>query len=152
MPEPRPFLRALFDAAVAAAMPTDRIAPFLPPRPAGRTVVVGAGKGAAQLAQALEAAWDGPLEGVVVTRYGYAAPCERIEVLEAAHPEPDAAGLAAGRRLLAAVEGLGPDDLVIALIAGGGSALLPAPPPGLTLADEIASTGRCSPPAPRSPP
>ena len=101
-------------------------------------MVIGAGKGAAQLAQALEAAWDGPLEGVVVTRYGYAAPCERIEVLEAAHPEPDAAGLAASRRLLAAVEGLGPDDLVIALIAGGGSALLPAPAAGLTLEDEIA--------------
>jgi hydroxypyruvate reductase len=138
MAEPRAFLRSLFGAAVAAAMPAERIAGFLPRKPAGRTVVVGAGKGAAQLAQALEAAWDGPLEGVVVTRYGYAAPCERIEVLEAAHPEPDAAGLAAGRRLLAAVAGLGPDDLVIALIAGGGSALLPAPAPGLTLEDEIA--------------
>ena len=136
--EPRPLLRALFDAAVAAAMPETRIRDFLPARPAGRTVVVGAGKGAAQLAAALEAAWDGPLDGVVVTRYGYAVPCERIEVLEAAHPEPDAAGLAAGQRLLAAVADLGPDDLVIALIAGGGSALLPAPPPGLTLADEIA--------------
>ncbi len=138
MPEPRPLLRALFEAAVAAAMPAQRILAFLPPKPAGRTIVVGAGKGAAQLAQALEEAWDGPLEGVVVTRYGYGAPCTSIEVLEAAHPEPDAAGLEASRRLLASVEGLGPDDLVIALIAGGGSALLPAPPPGLTLEDEIA--------------
>jgi hydroxypyruvate reductase len=138
MQDPRGFLRSLFTAAVAAAMPEKRIRAFLPAPPTGRTVVVGAGKGAAQLAQALEAAWEGPLEGVVVTRYGYAAPCERIEVLEAAHPEPDAAGLAATRRLFAAVEGLTPDDLVIALIAGGGSALLPSPPPGLSLADEIA--------------
>ena len=119
-------------------MPEGRIRAHLPPRPAGRTVVIGAGKGAAQLARAFEAAWDAPLAGVVVTRYGYAVPCERIEVLEAAHPEPDAAGLEAARRLLAAVAGLGPDDLVVALIAGGGSALLPAPPPGLTLADEVA--------------
>ncbi len=135
---PRPLLRALFDAAVAAAMPDARIRAYLPAKPRGRTVVVGAGKGAAQLARALEAAWDGPLEGVVVTRYGYAVPCASIAVLEAAHPEPDAAGLEASRRLLAAVSGLTADDLVIALIAGGGSALLPAPPPGLSLADEIA--------------
>jgi hydroxypyruvate reductase len=136
--EPRAFLRGLFDAAVAAAMPDRSIRAHLPPAPKGRTVVVGAGKGAAQLARALEDAWDGPLEGVVVTRYGYGAPTRRVEVLEAAHPEPDAAGLAATRHLFAAVEGLGPDDLVIALICGGGSALLPCPPPGMTLADEIA--------------
>lgn len=136
--EPRAFLRGLFDAAVAAALPEARVRAHLPERPRGRTVVVGAGKGAAQLAAALEAAWDGPLSGVVVTRYGYAAPCERIEVLEAAHPEPDAAGMAATRRLFATVEGLGPDDLVIALVCGGGSALLPCPPPGMTLEDEIA--------------
>ena len=134
----RALLRDLFDAAVAEAMPERRIAAFLPDPPKGRTVVVGAGKGAAQLAQALEAAWPGPLEGVVVTRYGYGAPCERIEVLEAAHPEPDEAGLIAAERLLDTVSGLGPDDLVIALVCGGGSALLPAPPPGLTLADDIA--------------
>ena len=138
MIDPRALLRGLFDAAVAAAMPDARIRAHLPAKPKGRTVVVGAGKGAAQLARALEAAWDGPLSGVVVTRYGYAVPCERIEVLEAAHPEPDAAGLAASRRLLDAVAGLTADDLVIALISGGGSALLPAPPDGLTLADEIA--------------
>lgn len=136
--EPRAFLRELFKAAVAAALPDVSIRAHLPEAPRGRTVVVGAGKGAAQLAQALEAAWEGPLEGVVVTRYGYGARCERIEVLEAAHPEPDAAGLEATRRLFAAVAGLGPDDLVIALVCGGGSALLPCPPGGLTLDDEIA--------------
>lgn len=136
--EPRAFLRGLFEAAVAAALPDVSIRAHLPEAPRGRTVVVGAGKGAAQLAQALEAAWEGPLEGVVVTRYGYGAPCERIEVLEAAHPEPDAAGLEATHRLFAALSGLGPDDLVIALVCGGGSALLPCPPAGLTLEDEIA--------------
>ncbi len=136
--EPRGFLHGLFDAAVEAAMPRHSIRAHLPERPKGRTVVVGAGKGAAQLAQALEDAWDGPLSGVVVTRYGYGAPCDRIEVLEAAHPEPDAAGLEATRRLFGAVRGLGPDDLVIALVCGGGSALLPCPPDGVSLADEIA--------------
>ena len=90
------------------------------------------------MAAALEKAWDGPLEGVVVTRYGYAAPCQRIRVIEAAHPVPDEAGLAASRTLLDQVAGLSADDLVIALISGGGSALLPSPPAGLTLADEIA--------------
>lgn len=134
----RELLASLFEAAVAAAMPEAGIRAHLPEPPRGRTVVIGAGKGAAQLAQALERAWDGPLSGVVVTRYGYGAPCERIEVLEAAHPEPDAAGLEATRRLFAAVEGLTADDLVIALICGGGSALLPAPPEGVTLEDEIA--------------
>lgn len=136
--EARVFLRRLFDAAVAAALPERVIAAHLPERPKGRTVVVGAGKGAAQLAQALERAWDGPLSGVVVTRYGYGAACGRIRVLEAAHPEPDAAGLVATRALFEAVAGLGPEDLVIALVCGGGSALLPCPPPGLTLEDEIA--------------
>ncbi len=146
----RALLRDLFDAAVAEAMPERRITAFLPDPPRGRTVVVGAGKGAAQLAQALEAAWPGPLEGTVVTRYGYGAPCQRIEVLEAAHPEPDEAGLIAAERLLDTVSGLGPDDLVIALVCGGGSALLPAPPPGLTLADESRSTARFWPPVHRS--
>jgi glycerate 2-kinase len=138
MSSDRALLVSLFEAAVAAAMPEAGIRAHLPEPPRGRTVVIGAGKGAAQLAQALERAWDGPLTGVVVTRYGYGAPCERIEVLEAAHPEPDAAGLEATRRLFAAVEGLTADDLVIALICGGGSALLPAPPEGVTLEDEIA--------------
>jgi len=138
IPDPRVFFAALFDAAVAAADPRRTIRAFLPARPRGRTVVIGAGKGSAQMAQALEVVWDGPLEGVVVTRYGYAARCRSVEVLEAAHPVPDAAGLEATRRLFAAVEGLTADDLVIALISGGGSALLPAPPAGMSLDDEIA--------------
>ncbi|MBE3636869.1 glycerate kinase type-2 family protein [Mangrovicoccus algicola] len=134
----RALLTRLFDAAVAAADPVQVLPRHLPPKPAGRTVVIGAGKGAAQLAAAFEAAWDGPLEGVVVTRYGYAVPCERIRVMEAAHPVPDAAGLEAAQALFDAVAGLGEDDLVVALVCGGGSALLPAPPEGLTLEDEAA--------------
>ncbi|WP_022980148.1 glycerate kinase [Ideonella sp. B508-1] len=133
---PRALLRAMFDAAVAAAQPARCLAAHLPPPPRGRTVVVGAGKAAAAMAQALETHWPGELSGTVVTRYGYAVPCRRIEVLEAAHPVPDEAGLAATQRILQQVQGLGPEDLVIALISGGGSALLVAPPPGLTLADK----------------
>ena len=136
--DPKSFLTAVFNAAVAAADPELTIRNHLPNKPKGRTIVVGAGKGSAQMAAALEKAWDGPLEGVVVTRYGYAAPCRRIRVLESAHPVPDAAGLEASKVLLDTVRGLTPDDLVIALISGGGSALLPSPPDGLTLADEIA--------------
>ena len=132
------FLVSLFDAALAAADPGITIREHLPARPTGRTIVVGAGKGAAQMAAAFEKAWDGPLEGTVVTRYRYAAPCERIEVIEAAHPVPDKAGLAAARRLIERVSGLSEDDLVVALICGGGSALLPAPAGSLTLDDEIA--------------
>src|SRR5262245_63401670 len=98
--DPRKFLIAIFDAAVKAADPELTVRNHLPAKPRGRTIVVGAGKGSAQMARALERAWDGPLEGVVVTRYGYGAPCERIEVLEAAHPVPDDAGLAASRRLI----------------------------------------------------
>ncbi|WP_429811333.1 glycerate kinase type-2 family protein [Ensifer sp. B1-9] len=136
--DPRSFLETLFTAAVAAADPEKVIAANLPERPKGRTVVVGAGKGAAQMAAAFERHWDGPLSGVVVTRYGYAAPCKNIEVLEASHPLPDENGLQASKRLLAEVSGLTENDLVVALVCGGGSALLPAPPPGLTLEDEIA--------------
>ncbi len=136
--EPQPFLTAIFKAAVAAADPELTIRRHLPAKPKGRTIVIGAGKGSAQMAAAFDKTWDGPLEGLVVTRYGYAAPCDRIEVLEAAHPVPDEAGLEAGRRLLDLVSGLTEDDLVVALVSGGGSALLPAPPNGLTLADEIA--------------
>lgn len=136
--DPRAFLAELFHAAVAAADPRGVLTAHLPERPRGRTIVIGAGKGAAQLAAAFEELWDGPLEGLVVTGYGYACPTRTIEVLEAAHPVPDNAGLVAGERLLAAVSGLTEDDLVVALICGGGSALLPAPPDGLTLDDEIA--------------
>jgi len=136
--DPKTFLTSIFNAAVAAADPELTIRKHLPAKPKGRTIVIGAGKGSAQMAAALEKAWDGPLEGVVVTRYGYGAPCQRIRVIEAAHPVPDEAGLAASRALLDRVAGLSADDLVIALISGGGSALLPSPPAGLTLADEVA--------------
>ncbi|WP_064712871.1 glycerate kinase type-2 family protein [Rhizobium bangladeshense] len=135
---PRDFLKSLFDAAVRAADPLTGIKSHLPEKPKGRTVVVGAGKGAAQMAQALERAWDEPLEGLVVTRYGYGCETRFIEIVEAAHPVPDAKGLAAARRLIETINQLSEDDLVIALICGGGSALLPAPPEGLTLEDEIA--------------
>lgn len=139
--DPKKFLTSLFDAAVAAADPELVIRANLPARPKGRTIVIGAGKGSAQMAAAFERAWaekyDAPLEGVVVTRYGYGAPCERIEIIEAAHPVPDEAGLAASRRLFDALSNLTEDDLVVALISGGGSALLPSPPDGLTLEDEI---------------
>ena len=134
----RGFLSSLFQVAVAAADPERVIGDYLPEKPAGRVVVVGAGKGAAQLARAFERAWDGPLEGAVVTRYGYASPCERVDVLEAAHPVPDENGIRAAKHLLDLVGGLTEDDLVVALICGGGSALLPAPPDGLGLADDAA--------------
>jgi glycerate 2-kinase len=136
--DPKAFLTSIFEAAVAAADPERTIRSHLPAKPKGRTIVIGAGKGSAQMAAAFEKAWDGPIEGLVVTRYGYTAPCERIEIIEAAHPVPDAAGLSASKRLLEKVSGLTKDDLVVALISGGGSALLPSPAPGLTLADEIA--------------
>lgn len=136
--DPRPFLTSIFEAAVAAADPALTIARHLPQRPKGRTIVIGAGKGAAQMAAAFEKAWDGPLQGVIVTRYGYGAKCERLRVLEAAHPVPDEAGLKASKALLEQVSGLTKDDLVVALVSGGGSALLPSPPAGLTLSDEIA--------------
>lgn len=136
--DPKPFLISIFNAAVAAADPQRTIKDHLPARPKGRTIVIGAGKGSAQMAAAFEEAWDGPIEGLVVTRYGYGAACRRIEIIEAAHPVPDAAGLEASRRLLEKVQGLTAEDLVVALISGGGSALLPSPAEGLTLADEIA--------------
>lgn len=135
----RSLLEMLFRTAVQAADPLEGIRAHLPDPPArGRTVVIGAGKGAAQMAAALESLWPQPVEGLVVTRYGYGSATQSIEVIEAAHPVPDAAGLVASRRLLELVAGLDPEDLVIALICGGGSALLPAPPSGLTLDDEIA--------------
>ena len=134
----RDLLEGLFRDAVAAAQPALAVRANLPPRPAGRTVVIGAGKASAQMARAFEDAWDGPLDGLVVTRYGYATPCKRIEIVEAAHPVPDAAGYLAARRIMEKISGLGRDDLVVALISGGGSALLPQPAPGMTLEDEQA--------------
>jgi glycerate 2-kinase len=134
----RDLLEGLFHAAVAAAQPALAIRRHLPPPPTGRTIVIGAGKATAQMAQAFEDAWTGPFTGLVVTRYGYAAPCRQIEVLEAAHPVPDLASAAAAERTMALLQGLSADDLVIALISGGGSALLAAPGPGMTLADEQA--------------
>ncbi len=131
---PRELLRRMFDAAVASAQPALRIPKFLPPAPKGRLIVIGAGKASAAMARAVEQHWPGPLSGLVVTRYGYAVPCERVEILEAAHPVPDQAGLDAAGRILARVRGLTADDLVLCLISGGGSALLPLPAPGLDLA------------------
>jgi hydroxypyruvate reductase len=135
----RAVLRAVFDAAVAAADPRVVLAPHLPDKPRGRCVVVGAGKSAALMAAALEEAWpDVALSGVVVTRYGHAVPTRRILVRQSSHPVPDEAGEAAAREILASVAGLGPDDLVVALMSGGASALLPLPAAGLTLADKQA--------------
>ena len=132
-------LRAMFDAAVAAADPRHVLSAHLPDKPRGRCVVVGGGKSAALMAHALEDAWpEVPLEGTVVTRYGHAVPTRRIEVIEAAHPVPDANSERGARRLLERVGGLGPDDLVLALMSGGASALLTLPAPGLSLADKQA--------------
>jgi len=135
---PRELLRRMFDAAIAAAQPSLCLPPYLPAPPRGRLIVIGAGKASAAMARVVEEHWRGELSGLVVTRYGYAVPCERIEIVEAAHPVPDAAGLAAARRMLATVGGLTSDDTVLALISGGGSALLPLPIEGLTLADKQA--------------
>jgi glycerate 2-kinase len=135
----RAALRSLFDTAVAAADPRRVLAAHLPEKPRGRCIVVGGGKSAALMAAALEEAWpDVDLRGTVVTRYGHAVPTRRIEVMEASHPVPDANSERGARRLLDHVRGLGPDDLVLALISGGGSALLAMPIPGLTLADKQA--------------
>lgn len=129
-------LTAMFEAAIAAAQPALCLPHQLPEAPKGRLLVIGAGKASAAMARAVETHWPGPLSGLVVTRYGYAVPCERIEIIEAAHPVPDAAGEAAARRLLSLVQGLTADDLVLCLISGGGSSLLALPMPGLTLADK----------------
>ena len=136
--DPRALLRAMFDAAVAAAQPQVCLPANLPPPPKGRTIVIGAGKASAAMARVLEDHWQGPLEGLVVTRYGYEVPCQRIEIIPAAHPVPDAAGEVAAQRIRQLVSALTPDDLVIALISGGGSSLLVAPGQGLTLADKQA--------------
>ncbi|MDX2052333.1 MAG: glycerate kinase [Polyangiaceae bacterium] len=134
--EPRLFLRSLFDAAVNAAQPERTLAAFLPPRPSGRLIVVGAGKAAASMARATEAHYGTGLSGLVITRYGYSQPTHHIEVIEASHPVPDLAGVRATQRLLAAVSNLTPQDLVIFLISGGASALLCAPAQGISLEEK----------------
>jgi glycerate 2-kinase len=136
----RALLEDLFRTAVAAADPGRAIAAHLPERPAGRTIVVGAGKASAQMARAFEQLWGGPVDGLVVTRYGHAVPTSQIEIVEASHPVPDESGYLAARRMMAKVHGLSHDDLVVALISGGGSALLPSPGPGLSFEDEQAVT------------
>ncbi|MEZ5586351.1 MAG: glycerate kinase [Sedimenticolaceae bacterium] len=135
---PQTVLRKMFDAAVASAQAGVCIPQFLPTAPKGRVVVIGAGKASAAMAHAVEQHWEGPLEGLVVTRYGYQVDCDSIEIVQAAHPVPDQAGLQAAQRMLERVGGLNADDLVICLISGGGSALLPLPLPGLSLADKQA--------------
>lgn len=129
----RSILRELFDAAVASAAPERCVPPFLPAEPKGRLLVVGAGKASAAMARALEKHWPGPLEGLVLTRYGHGAPCERIEIVEAGHPIPDARGVAATARMLSMLRGLREEDQVVALISGGGSALWAAPADGISL-------------------
>jgi hydroxypyruvate reductase len=135
IPDPAAFLRQLFDRAVEVADPMRSLARFLPERPKGRLIVIGAGKASARMAEAVEAAW-GPCQGLVITRYGYARPCQGIEIVEAAHPVPDQAGVDATQRILGLLAGLAPDDTVLALISGGASALLCAPAEGLTLAEK----------------
>ena len=132
----RALLRRMFNAAIASAQPALCIPAHLPSPQAlgsGRLIVIGAGKASAAMARAVEDHWSGPLSGLVVTRYGYAVPCERIDIVEAAHPVPDAAGLVAAQRMLELVQGLGPEDFVLCIISGGGSSLLPLPLEGLTL-------------------
>jgi len=132
----RQLLMSMFRAAVAAADPMRIVPPHLPARPRGRTLVIGAGKASAQMARAVELSWKEPVEGLVVTRYGHKVPTDRVEIVEAAHPVPDQAGLDAAARMLRLVQGLSPDDLVLCLISGGGSSLLPLPVAGLTLSDK----------------
>ena len=140
MIDPLALLRRLFDAAVAAADPMVVVPAHLPAKPKGRVVVVGAGKASARMAEALESAWDGPLSGVVVTRRGCERPCAQIEIHSASHPVPDRAGQIGAEKIMAAVSGLSRDDLVIALISGGGSALATLPAPGISLEEKQAAT------------
>ena len=135
IPDPASFLRQLFDRAVEVADPMQSLAGFLPEKPQGRLIVIGAGKASARMAEAVEAAW-GPCEGLVITRYGYARPCKGIRIIEAAHPVPDQAGVEATAQMLALLQGLTEADTVLALISGGASALLCAPAAGMTLAEK----------------
>ena len=139
--DPGLVLRRLLDAALASAQPAQCLPRHLPEPPAGRTVVIGAGKAAATMARAVEDHWEGPLEGLVVTRYGHRVPTATIEVVEAAHPVPDAGGREAAARILSLAEGLSADDLALCLISGGGSALLTLPAPRIALADKQEMTG-----------
>jgi glycerate-2-kinase len=136
----RSILHDLFLVALDAARPAGKFVGRLPDPPKGRTIVIGAGKAAASMAQAFESEWEHPLEGLVVTRYGHRTPTRRIEVVEAAHPVPDAAGVVAAQRILELATRAGPDDLVVCLMSGGASALLSLPVPGLTLDDKQAVT------------
>jgi hydroxypyruvate reductase len=129
---PDRILRALFDCAVRVADPMQTLAAHLPPKPAGRIVVIGAGKASARMAQAVEAHW-GPCDGLIITRYGYDVPCRGITIVPAAHPVPDQAGVDATRKMLDMVAHLGKDDFVLALVSGGASALLCAPVDGVSL-------------------
>jgi hydroxypyruvate reductase len=138
--DPGQFLRQAFASAIESAQPARCVPPALPGRTAGRTVVIGAGKAAAAMARAVETYWDGDLSGTVVAAHGHTVACERIEVLASSHPVPSEAGLRGSLRLFERVRGLGPDDLVLCLLSGGGSALLPLPPDGLTLEDKQAMT------------
>ena len=134
--QPHVFLDDLMRAAIGAANPLEVVPPHLPPPPKGRTVVLGAGKASAAMAKAVEENWLGDLSGLIVTRYGFNVPCERIEIVEAAHPVPDMAGREAASRILAIAQNLGPDDMCLALMSGGASALLIQPAEGISFEDK----------------
>ncbi len=138
MTDPQKLLRDMFDAAVASAQPDICVPPHLPDPPAGRTIVLGAGKASAAMARTVEQRWPGEVGGLVVTQYGYGVECGTIEIVEASHPVPDSAGQGAAERILTLARDAGPDDLVVCLISGGGSALMPLPADGLSLADKQA--------------
>ncbi len=135
---PNKILRAMFAAAVEAALPKHAIPKFMPRKPRGRTIVIGAGKASAAMAQSFEKHWRHPLEGLIVTRYGHGAKTKHIEVVEAAHPVPDEAGMKAAGRIMNLMQGLTKDDLVVALISGGGSSLLSLPADGISAEDKRA--------------
>jgi len=145
--EPRQFLRSLFDTAVAAATPENCMRAWIPAKPAGRVIVVGAGKAAASMAKELEDQWSGPLEGSVIVPYGHGANCRWIEVIEASHPVPDEAGVAAAAEILRSVSNLSADDTVVCLISGGGSSLLCLPAEGVSLDEKQNITSAACAPA-----
>lgn len=138
MTDPQTLLRDMFDAAVASAQPDICVPPHLPDPPDGKTIVIGAGKASAAMAKAVERNWPGEVSGLVVTQYGYGVECAAIEIVEASHPVPDSAGQGAADRILSLAHRAGRNDLVLCLISGGGSALMPLPAEGLSLADKQA--------------